>query len=139
MKTNRKGLEFAQPDDSGFGVIEIMVAMMLFAILTLAILPSLLAALRTSSSNATVATATGLVNQQMEDARSHAPSTCGSLAASDYTVTDTRGVVLKVARTVPTCPSTGYPHAISVTVQVTRLATGAAVSSASTLVFVEGP
>lgn len=125
--------------DRGFGVIEIMVAMMLFAIVSMAIIPSLVAALRTSSNNATIATATGLVNEQMEDARSHAPSACGSLAAPDYTVTDTRGVMLKVVRTVPTCPSTGYPHAMPVSVQVTRLDTGAALSSATTLVFVEGP
>ncbi|HCG00692.1 MAG TPA: hypothetical protein DEV93_09130 [Chloroflexi bacterium] len=139
MKANGKNLRFEESADSGFGVIEVMVAMMLLAILTVAILPSLVSALRTSSTNATLATATGLVNQQMEDARSHVPSTCGSLAASDYTITDTRGVVLKVARTVPTCPLAGYPRAISVTVQVTRLTTGAALSSASTLVFVEGP
>lgn len=138
MKTIRDRLRCTDNRDLGFGLVEIMVSMMLLALLAVAILPTLVGSLKNSAMNATLATATGLVNQQLEDARSHVPSTCNSLAASDYTVTDTRGVVLKVARTVASCPPGGYPRAISVTVAVTRVDTGAAVSSAGTLVFVEG-
>ncbi len=138
MKTIRDRLRCTDNRDLGFGLVEIMVSMMLLALLAVAILPTLVGSLKNSAMNATLATATGLVNQQLEDARSHVPSTCNSLAASDYTVTDTRGVVLKVARTVASCPPDGYPRAISVTVAVTRVDTGAAVSSAGTLVFVEG-
>jgi prepilin-type N-terminal cleavage/methylation domain-containing protein len=139
MKTMRERLAPPGDRDRGFGLVEVLVSMMLLALLAVAILPALVGSLKNSAMNATLATATGLVNQQLENARAHAPSTCSSLAASDFTVTDSRGVVLKVARTVPACPASGYPRAISVSVAVTRAATGAAVSSVSTLVFVEGP
>lgn len=139
MRTIRDRHTLSEHRELGFGLVEIMVSMMLLALIAVAILPTLVGSLRNAAMNATLATATGLVNQQLEDARSHVPSTCNSLAASDYTVTDTRGVVLKVARTVATCPPAGYPRAIAVTVATTRVDTGAAVSSAGTLIFVEGP
>ena len=123
--------------DPGFSLVEILVAMMLLAVLALAVLPTLVAGLRTASTNTTLATSTGLVNQQLEDARSR--STCGALAAPPFSATDTRGAVLTVTRSVPICPVGGYPRAISVSISVTRAATGVTVSSASTLVYVEGP
>jgi prepilin-type N-terminal cleavage/methylation domain-containing protein len=138
VKTVRDRLSRSHNRDAGFGLVEIMVSMMLLALIAMAILPALVGSLRNASMNATLATATGLVNQQLEDARSRVPSKCSSLAATDYVVTDSRGVVLKVARTVAACPPAGYPRAISVSVAVTRVGSGVAVSSAGTLVFVEG-
>lgn len=123
--------------DLGFSLIEIMVAMMLLAVLALAVLPTLVTGLRTAATNATLATSTGLVNQQLEDARSR--TTCGALAAPPFSATDTRGAVLTVTRSVASCPVGGYPRAISVSISVTRAVTGVTVSSASTLVYVEGP
>ncbi|WP_166804552.1 prepilin-type N-terminal cleavage/methylation domain-containing protein [Cryobacterium algoritolerans] len=123
--------------DLGFSLIEIMVAMMLLAVLALAVLPTLVTGLRTAATNTTLATSTGLVNQQLEDARSR--TTCGALAAPPFSATDTRGAVLTVTRSVASCPVGGYPRAISVSISVTRAATGVTVSSARTLVYVEGP
>lgn len=117
-------------------MIEVMVATMLLAIVAVAILPMLITGLKNASRNATLATATGLVNQQLEDARSR--TTCSALGRSPFSVTDTRGATLNVARTVSTCPTSGYPQAIPVSIAVTS-ANGVQVSFASTLVYVEAP
>jgi prepilin-type N-terminal cleavage/methylation domain-containing protein len=138
MAVIRSCMNEADGGEAGFSLIEIMVSMLLLAVLAVAILPTLVGSLKNAAMNATLATATGLVNQQLESARSHIPSTCRSLVASDFTLTDSRGVEMRVARTVASCPAAGYPRAISVTVAVTRVDSGAAISSAGTLVFVEG-
>jgi prepilin-type N-terminal cleavage/methylation domain-containing protein len=122
--------------ESGFGLIEILVSMLLLALIAVAVLPTIVTGLRAAASNATLAAATGLVNQQMEDARSQ--STCGSLAAPDFTVPDSRGGALTVSRIVGPC-SAPYPRPVQVTVKVVRDGSGASVSSASTLVFIDGP
>jgi prepilin-type N-terminal cleavage/methylation domain-containing protein len=137
MQPSGNQLTLAEGRDSGFSLVEIMVALMLLAVMAVAILPMLVTGLRNASMNATLATSTGLVNQQLEDARSR--TTCGALPSTPFSVTDTRGAVLNVTRTVASCPVSGYPRAISVTVSVARATTGVAVSSASTLVYVEGP
>jgi len=129
-------------EESGFGMIEIVISMFLLALLAIAFLPLLVQGVQQSSSNATLATATQLVNDEMELARSR--TTCTSLTTTSYTVTDPRGVTLQVARTVGgSCPATTvapaalvYPRTIPVTVTVSRSDTGAAVSSAKTLIFV---
>lgn len=136
MKPIGSRLVLSGKSDLGFSLVEIMVAMMLLALLAVAILPTLVTGLRNASMNATLATSTGLVNQQLEDARSR--TSCGALVAPTYSVTDTRGAVLTVSRTVGSCLG-GYPRAISVAVSVARATTGVVVSSASTLVYVEGP
>lgn len=125
-------------DDAGFGLIEIVVAMMLLAIVAIAILPTLIQGLKLSSSNATFASATGIVNGQLEDARSN--TSCASVTPTNTTATDARGVVLKIVRTVGTCPAAlvNYPASIPVTVTVTRADTGVIIS-ARTSVYVEGP
>ncbi|MGO4691320.1 type IV pilus modification PilV family protein [Glaciibacter sp. 2TAF33] len=137
MRTIRNFVRVTKRSDSGISLIEIMVAMMLLALVSVAILPMLIIGLKNASMNATLATATGLVNQQLEDARSRI--TCGALAAPAFSTTDTRGAVLNVTRTVPSCPVGGYPRPIAVTISVSPATTGVAVSSATTLVYVEGP
>lgn len=136
MKLIRNRMRFA--DDVGFGLIEIIVAMMLLAIIAIAILPTLIQGLKLSSANATFAAATGIVNGQLEDARSS--SSCAGVTPTNTTATDSRGVVLKIVRTVGTCPAAlaNYPASIPVTVTVTRADTGVIIS-ARTSVYVEGP
>jgi type II secretory pathway pseudopilin PulG len=123
--------------DSGFGIIEIVVAMFLLGLLAVAVVPILVQGLRLSATNSTLATATQLANQQIEQMRSQ--QSCGAIVAATTTVS-TSGPSLTVSRTVSgTCPASGYPITVPVAVQVSRSDTGAVLASASTQVFVSGP
>jgi type II secretory pathway pseudopilin PulG len=127
------------PDrETGVGLIEIVVAMMLLMIISVAVFPSLIQGLKLSAANATFATATSLVNDLLEDARSK--SGCAAITPISRTTSDPRGVSLKLVRTVGTCSATAadYPAAIPVSVTVTRMDTGVIIS-ARTSVYVEGP
>jgi len=126
-----------KPADAGFGLIEIVVAMFLLAVLAIAFLPVLVQGIAQSSANGTLAAATQLVNREMENAR--AQTTCSGLTADTFTVPDDRGVTLRVTRTVgDACPATAasYPITVPLEVTVARTDTGDLVSSATTLIFV---
>ena len=131
-----------QPTDTGLGLIEIVVSMFLLALLAIAFLPLLVTSMRTTVVNSTTATATQLVNQQMELARG-AGNTCSELsvfrAATLGAVTDSRGVSYQPARSVGSCTAVaaGYPTTVSVTVSIAP-SMGPTVS-AKTLIYLEGP
>jgi prepilin-type N-terminal cleavage/methylation domain len=133
----------AKPDisrghEEGFGLIEILISMMLLAILAVALIPILVQGLKQSASNATLASATQLANEKIEQAR--AWKTCGEAVASNSTVTDTRGVSLTITTTVGACaPSAENPVSVPVTVVVTRGDTGGVVTTTKTLAFIAGP
>lgn len=121
--------------EHGFGLIEIVISMFLLALLAMAFLPVLVQGVKQSAANATLATATQLVQQSVESARSQ--TTCTGVTSTSNSVFDSRGVSLTINRVVGgTCPLLGYPRTVPVTVTVTRTATGAVVSSATTLIFV---
>lgn len=109
-------------DDFGFGLVEIVISMFLLALLAVAFLPLLVDALRASVRNSTVATATQLVSEQL-DAVSLIPRTCAALAAFEAaavpSLTDERGTAYTAVRNAASCPASGYPLAVSVTVSVT--------------------
>jgi type II secretory pathway pseudopilin PulG len=124
--------------EEGMGLVEIVVALFLLAVLALAFLPVLVQGLKQSAINATNATATQLVNRQIETARTI--TTCSGIQTYQAelipTEQDTRGVGLQATRTVGACPAAAsYPGTVSVVIKVTRVDTGAVVSTASTLVF----
>lgn len=108
--------------DAGFGLVEIVISMFLLAVLAVAFLPLLIDALRATVRNATTATATQIVSEQL-DSLSLLPRTCAALVAfegaSVPTLTDERGTVYTAVRDIATCPSSGYPIAVNVTVSVT--------------------
>ena len=122
-------------DDSGFSLIESVVALFILMIIATAVLPILLQGLVQSANNQTTVTAASLANQSIEDAR--AQKTCTGLTALDQTSTARPGVTLRTQRIVGACPST-FPSTVSVQVNVSRTDTGAVLVSASTLVFVTG-
>ncbi len=125
----------AGTDDAGIGMIEIVVAMFMLALLALSFAPLLAGTLRLAAGNADRTTATELVERQLAEARGQT-ATCAGLtayAASPVPTSRTgRGVVLTSARDV-VCPPT-YPGTARVTVRVT--ADGATLATASTLVYV---
>lgn len=133
-------------DEAGIGLIEIVVAMFVLAILSICLLPLLIQGSVQSAKTAAIASASQLVNRQIVLARS-APATCTTLAnlgsvpvgaASVY-----RGVPLTLTNTVSSCPTAPAPTAstpgtVSFTVTVTRSDTGATLSTATTLILVSG-
>lgn len=124
--------------EEGVGLIEIVISMLLLAILAVALVPILVQGLKQSASNATLASATQLANEKIEQAR--AWKTCGDVVASTTSVTESRGVALTVDMTVGSCaPSAENPVSVPVTVVVTRGDTGGVVTTTKTLVFIAEP
>lgn len=126
--------------ESGFGLIEIVISMFLLGLLAVAFLPLLITSMQTTVRNSTIATATQLVNQQMEQARA-AGNTCTALtaygSATLASVTDARGTSYQPARTVASCPTvaTGYPRTVSVSVSVSVPGSATPPVTATTLVY----
>ena len=126
----------ARRDDTGLGLVEVVVAMVLLGILALAFLPLVAQTTRAAATGATVATATRLVSKQMELARSPG-TTCASLGAgvSDVDLRDGRGAVYRVTTTVSGCPGLArYEVSVAAAGAPTRV-----LASASTYVTVETP
>lgn len=122
--------------DDGFGLMEIVVAMLVLSVLAISLLPLLLQGLRQSATNATTATANQLVATQMNLAHSRG-TVCADIRAmaGATTLRDPRDVLLTATTTVTTCPAGGI-GTVRVTTSVVRGDTGATVSSATTLVYV---
>jgi type II secretory pathway pseudopilin PulG len=144
-------------DEAGFGLVEIVVSMFLLALLAISFLPLLITSLKVTVSNATLATATQLVNQDLEVARSIAATNpnCSSMktfatATPIAAVSDPRGVVLQPHRSLVTgsgtdasgCPvaqsspaRAAYPGTVSLRSWVT--VGGKTIAEATTLIYVE--
>ncbi len=121
--------------EDGVGIIEIVIALLLLAILAVSLVPVLLNGLKQATSNATLATATQLANDELERARSWVK--CSELDPASLTVTDARGVQLTLTSTVGSCsPSPENPVSVPVQVTVTRLDTGVVVTSTTTYLFI---
>lgn len=130
-------LRHSVANDSGLGIIEIVVSMFLLALLAMAFLPLLIQGMTASVQSATVATASQLLNQQLDAARAIAPNCADVQAFDDPTitsVTDARGTVYQPVRKVLECP-TSYPGAVHV--KVTIKESSEVLAEAVTLVYVE--
>jgi type II secretory pathway pseudopilin PulG len=111
--------------------------MFLLGLLAVAVMPLLVQGLTLSTTNATVAAATQLANQQIEQVRTQ--QSCALVAPATVSTT-ANGHTLTATRTVGTCPpASGYPVTVPVSVSVTRADSGAVLAKASTLVFVTAP
>lgn len=122
--------------ERGLGLVEIVVSMFLISLLAIAFAPLLVASIRSSNANTTVATATQLVNERMQLAHANGPS-CSAVSSLAGTtgLTDPRGVAIAIATTVAACPAgVGTVRVESI---ATRSDTGAEVARSATLVFVE--
>ena len=124
MKPLRPHLRFLGGRDAGLGLVEILVSMMILAILAIAVLPVLVQGLRTSSSNATLATASQFAGQELDLVRTY-NSDCTTIGSFDdvptRVATDARGVSLEIRRSVGDCPAaTDYPGVVRVSVEIIR-------------------
>ena len=113
--------------------------MFLLGVLAIALLPLLISSAQLSSKNVTLATATQLVNEQMDVARqlgkncavitTHANETIGLLN------TDPRGTVLAMTRLVGACPAS-FPGTIDYTAQVHIQGSAVILAQATTRIYV---
>lgn len=137
---NSADTEHARSRDEGFGLVEIVVAMLLLAIIAAAFLPVLATTLVQSARNVTTTSATQLVNDQLERAR-NADSTCAGLQVfageTVQDVVDSRSVPLHIQRTLGACPAS-YPGTVKFTATVTRTDTNQVVTTADTLIYLRG-
>jgi Tfp pilus assembly protein PilV len=147
MKTNYVDSRGVSSKESGIGIIEIIVAMLLLALLVLSFAPVLITTIKLSARNTTIATATQIVNQQIEAARavstlSAAVTKCtdvvGFIAVTPAPVVDPRGVILQPVWDAITCPLI-FPGVVKVRVSVTQAGYSSATASATTLILVTAP
>ena len=132
-------------DETGFSLIEIVVSMFILGLLALSLIPLLIQGIKQSAQSAAVASATQLVNSQLDLVRSLVESTCsGVIGAPSPSVgppSAYRGVPLQLttAGACPTpVPTTTTPSTMSYSVKVVRLDTGKTLAQASTLIYVNG-
>jgi prepilin-type N-terminal cleavage/methylation domain-containing protein len=130
----------ARGDQSGFGLVELIVAVAILVIISLSLVPVLANGVKQSAANTTLATASQIANQMIELAAAQ-PTTCSTFNTygilSSQTTVDPRGVTLVATNSVAACP-TGFPSSRVFTTTVTRQDTGAVLVSASTRVYVSG-
>lgn len=107
--------------ERGLSLVEIIIAMFLLAILSVAFLPVLISSLQLSIRNATTSTATQVLSEQLDELVA-TPPTCADLqaygAVTPATVTDRRGVEYRPARSVPACDTLTYPAIVTVVLSV---------------------
>jgi len=97
-----------KPDDEGFGLVEVIIAMFLLAIITIALLPALMDGIRRGAEQSTTATATRQLNALIDQARQ--TPTCANLTtvSASQSFLDGSGHAFTTARTTgssTTCAS----------------------------------
>ncbi len=136
--------KMTRPADAGFGLVEIIVSMFLLALLAAAFLPILVQGLTTSVRNATIATGSQIVAQQLDELRT-LDITCTAVSTFDdisiLATTDERGTVFQSFREVATCSTdpVDYPTVVEVRAWVTENGAVDALTEAITLVYLEAP
>jgi type II secretory pathway pseudopilin PulG len=132
-------------DEVGFGLIEVVISMSLLGLLAISFIPVLLNSWKDTSANTTIATATQIVNEQIEGARAVRSALATTPSCQDVIsflgvtlppVIDPRGVTLLPKWSATVCPST-YPGVVRAQVSVTRQGNITPVASAITMIFVK--
>ncbi len=131
--------------EAGMGIVEILVAMTILAIVLAALAPVLITVVRMTAHNATIAAASQIVNQRMEAARASAAS-CASYQAfinspGPSTSVDGRGVSLAIQQTPApgttiTCNASTPTQSLRVVVRV--VSSGDVAAEAATVIAVPG-
>lgn len=121
LSVGRRRSATRERTDSGLSLVEIVVAMFLLALVSIAFLPLLINSLQISIRNATISTATQLLNGQLDALAATAP-TCAAVsafgAAAIPATTDRRNVTYQPVRSVPACNTLTFPATVSVNLEV---------------------
>lgn len=120
-------------DASGFSIVEVIIAMFLLAIISIAILPALFQGVRYSSEQSAVATSTRFLNDLVEEARE--ATTCAELGLIETpkTVQDGRGADLVGQGSVAQCPA---PAGKAASVVITVTSGDRTLASTTALVYI---
>ena len=132
--------ECARDDDAGLGLLEIVISMFLISLLAISFIPVLISGLRAAESNSTTATATRLVAQAIDVARTTGANSCAEAEFLDDPVieeVDAQGVTIRVTTSLGTC-TPGGTVAITARAVDTADTTAGVIAQARTLVFVGG-
>ncbi len=125
--------------DSGFGLVEVVVAVALLGFLAIAILPVLITGLALTIDQSAKATATRAVNAVVERAR--VTPTCANLTdlkATPPPVADGRGRALLTSITFTGCPAaTTGPKFATLSVSISLTAGGQSLASADTIISLQ--
>lgn len=130
------------PADAGVGLIEIIISMFLISLLAIAFIPVMVSAIRASTLNSTVATATRLVSLAVDEARERGAADCAGaqLLNAERDEVDAQGVTLRVTTTVPTVANCVDGTVITVVVEVVDVADASAtpIADARTQIYLDG-
>jgi len=136
--TNVVRIKAAAVEAGGFTLIEVVVSMLLLGIIAVGLIPALIGFLTTSNQNTNVATASQLVGQQIDVARS-GTATCAALKSYANAVippvVDARSVSFQPVRSAVTC-TTGTAGVVKITVSVKLTGHAQVLASAITYVYV---
>lgn len=123
--------------DSGIGLIEIIISMFLISLLAIAFIPVIVSALRASELNSTAATATRLVSQAVDDARSRGAADCAAAQLLNAVTeeVDAQGVTIRVTTTVPAVGTCVDGSAMAVTVIAVDAADNSPLADARTQIL----
>ena len=126
--------------DAGIGLIEIVISMFLISLLAIAFVPVIISAIRASELNSTSATATRLVSQAIDDARSQGATDCAAAQLLNATTqeVDAQGVAITVTTSVPTVANCSAGTAITITVIAINDADDSVLADARTQVYLAG-
>ncbi len=134
----------ADTSEDGLGLVEIMIALFLLAILAVSFLPVLIQGLQLSVRNATLSTASQVLAEEL-DRLGSVPRTCADLAAHLATTptptTDGRGVVYQPQRSLhagATCVAGATPSTVKIDLTVDISTQPDADPSVTTLFYVNG-
>ncbi len=131
--------------ESGFSLVEVIIAMFLLMVLALAVLPLTISATRTSVVNRDLVAATAFASAQLAPIKAEfgieGSATCSELAAratpTGGVISDPAGTGLTATLEIGACPTDPslYPATVAVTVEV-RSAAGRSLVAIPTLVLV---
>ena len=133
--------------ERGIGILEVVVAIFLLALIVLSFAPVLNNSIKLSGRNTTIATASQIVGEQIETARALRSSTATDPSCADIqayvstpqaVVLDPRGVTMATTRTYSGCPSVA-PWAVYLSVTVTQTGTSTVLASADTVILMAKP
>ena len=136
--------EEARVSKRGFGLIGIVISMFLLGALLVSYIALTIRPVEDIGMNTTIATATQIVNEQIEGARAVRSPASTEPSCQDITtflqvtpapVKDPRGVTLVPQWEPTSCPTT-YPGVIRVRASVTRIGYPTPIASAGALIFV---
>lgn len=121
VRTNGSAARVAHRDQ-GVGLIEVILALFVLAIMSLGVLPLLVSSVKASAINRDLVAATSFANAKLSAIRATFPdiveSSCAAVTGQNATnVADPAGTGLKADVIVGVCP-TSYPDAMTVRVRV---------------------